>query len=49
MEDDQLRCFLMNAGHDEYLALRNKIASLNNVTFDEFVQSIDKIIDLYQQ
>lgn len=46
MEHDELVSFIKSASPDQFIALRNKIAELNDVTFEDFVISLDNLIDL---
>jgi hypothetical protein len=46
MEHDELMKFIKSASPDQFIALRNKISELNDITFEEFVISLDNLIDL---
>ncbi|MCP3810078.1 hypothetical protein NLX78_22925 [Paenibacillus sp. Lou8.1] len=44
--DEETMDFILNSSPDQYLALRNKLAELNDVSFTNFISTLDSLIEL---
>lgn len=45
MSEKEVENFILNASKEEFLILRDKLSELNNVTFESFIKTLNKIID----
>ncbi|WP_179281457.1 hypothetical protein [Paenibacillus sp. XY044] len=46
MSEDELQKFISTASPEQFIALRNKIEKVKNTTFEEFVLTLNNLIDL---
>ncbi|MDH2330497.1 hypothetical protein [Paenibacillus polymyxa] len=44
--EEKILDIIFNSSPDQYLALRNKISELNDVSFKDFVSTLDRLIEL---
>ncbi|WP_348624687.1 hypothetical protein ABFT51_07690 [Paenibacillus peoriae] len=44
--EEEIMDFILNSSPEQYLALRNKLAELNDVSFMDFIATLDDLIEL---